>query len=64
MKRALEIDIDKDETQNPRVKAAIYLSCVAGVCTILVLILVSTDLIHIIPICGLAFILVLIFKCY
>lgn len=47
MKRALEIDIDKDDTQNPRVKAAIYLSCVAGVCTILVLILVSIDLIHI-----------------
>ncbi|CAH1711934.1 unnamed protein product [Aphis gossypii] len=40
MRRALEIDIDKDDTQNPRVKAAIYLSCVAGVCTILVLILI------------------------
>uniref|UniRef100_A0A2H8THE0 Tyrosine-protein phosphatase non-receptor type 7 n=1 Tax=Melanaphis sacchari TaxID=742174 RepID=A0A2H8THE0_9HEMI len=40
MKRSLEVDIDKDETQNPRVKAAIYLSCVAGVCTILVLILI------------------------
>lgn len=62
MRRALEIDIDKDDTQNPRVKAAIYLSCVAGVCTILVLILVSTDLIHIIPICDLVFILVSILK--
>lgn len=41
MKRAIEIDIDKDETENPRVKAAIYLSCIAGVCTLLVLILVS-----------------------
>jgi len=41
MKRAVEIDIDKDETENPRVKAAIYLSCIAGVCSLLVLILVS-----------------------
>lgn len=42
MKRILESKIiDKDETENPRVKAAIYLSCVAGVCTLLVLILVS-----------------------
>lgn len=42
MKRILESEnVDKDETENPRVKAAIYLSCVAGVCTLLVLILVS-----------------------
>ncbi|XP_060863621.1 mucin-2-like [Metopolophium dirhodum] len=40
MKRAIEIDVDKDETENPRVKAAIYLSCIAGVCTLLVLILI------------------------
>lgn len=40
MKRAMEIDIDKDETQNPRVKAAIYLACIAGVCSFLVLILI------------------------
>jgi len=65
MKRALEIDIDNDETENPRVKAAIYLSCIAGVCTLLVLILVSKifDIyIYYIPVCGLAFILVLISK--
>jgi len=62
MKRTIEIDIDKDETQNPRVKAAIYLSCIAGVCTLLVLILVSKHLILIITVCGLVFILVLITK--
>lgn len=64
MKRAIEIDIDKDETENPRVKAAIYLSCIAGVCTLLVLILVSKifDIGIYLPICCLAFILVLISK--
>lgn len=64
MKRAIEIDIDKDETENPRVKAAIYLSCIAGVCTLLILILVSKifDIGIYLPICGLAFILVLISK--
>jgi len=45
MKQIIEKeDINKDETQNPRVKAAIYLSCVASVCTIIVLILVSKHL--------------------
>lgn len=59
MKRTIEIDTNQDTTQNPRVKAAIYLSCIAGVCTILVLILVSKNLILILASCGLVFIVVL-----
>lgn len=43
MRHILEKEsIDKDETENPRVKAAIYLSIVGSVCIILLLVLVST----------------------
>lgn len=45
MKRILENVNNVEETENPRVKAAIYLSCIAGVCTLIVLILVSTYLV-------------------
>lgn len=42
MKRITEHEhTDEYETENPRVKTAIYLSCVAGVCTVIVMILVS-----------------------
>lgn len=42
MKRILNREKnDIDDSQNPRVKTAIYLLCVAAVCTLLVLILVS-----------------------
>lgn len=35
---------EKDDVQNSRVQAAVYLSCIAGFCTLLVLVLVSSIL--------------------
>lgn len=47
MQRIIEnVNNNENETQNSRVKAAIYLSCVAGVCTILILILVSEHILY------------------
>lgn len=44
-------EINREESENPRVKAAIYLTCVASVCTVLVLILVSKHLYRL-TVCG------------
>lgn len=48
MKRIIEHEhTEQTETENPRVKTAIYLSCVAGACTIIVMVLVSINFITI-----------------
>lgn len=34
-------EVNNDGEQNPRLTEAMYLACIAGICTVLVLILVS-----------------------
>jgi hypothetical protein len=47
MQRIIEnVNNNEKETQNSRVKAAIYLSCIAGICSVLVFILVSEQILY------------------